>query len=135
MKVMKTQTCLGMVALLVFTISIAGCGSYSGSNMNTGQPKPTFLYTVNSDDATVSGFTVNPTNGALTSTGTAVAAGHNPEYPTASPNGKFLYVANTAITSNSISSYSIDQTTGVLTPTTPPTAKITNDSEPLGITV
>jgi 3-carboxy-cis,cis-muconate lactonizing enzyme. len=45
--------------------------------------------------------------------GTAVAAGTNPSSVTVDPSGKFAYAAN--VGDNTISVYTIDQTTGALT--------------------
>jgi YVTN family beta-propeller protein len=45
--------------------------------------------------------------------GTAVATGINPNSVTIDPSGKFVYAAN--YSSNTISVYTIDQTTGALT--------------------
>jgi len=104
-------------------------------NPTPSQANSKFLYVVNSIEETVLGFTINATTGALTQVGPATPAGDAPIYAAAAPNGKFLYVANGGTTSNNVSAYRIDPTTGVLTPTTPSTFKINGDSDPYGIVV
>src|SRR5260370_18843310 len=51
--------------------------------------------------------------GALSSIGTPVAAGIQPQSVIVDPSGRFAYVANNA--SSNVSMYTIDATTGVLT--------------------
>jgi YVTN family beta-propeller protein len=62
----------------------------------------------------VSLYTINPSNGVLTSTGT-LAAGTDPSSVGVDPTGRFAYVTNSG--SNNVSTYSIDAATGVLTAT------------------
>ena len=91
-----------------------------------------FVYTANSDDNTVSMFTVNPSTGVLTpATPPAVAAGWSPDGVTVHPSGKFVYAANQG--DDTISMYSVNSTTGVLTPMTP--ATIPTGFSPFAITV
>ena len=84
-------------------------------------PSGKFLYIPNFNDATISGFTVNLTTGALTAiSGSPFADGDTrPSAVAVSPNGKYLFVAN-ASTNNvgSTSLFSINSTTGALTPVT-----------------
>lgn len=78
----------------------------------------TNLYVANTVSNDISGFTINSTNGVLTPMAgspyaTGGMSGGNGMSLTASPNGKFLYVANQQ--SNTISVFSIDSVSGVLT--------------------
>ena len=57
-------------------------------------------------------YTINPTTGALKSTGT-IATGKDPVSVAVDPAGKFAYVANYG--SNDVSMYTISATTGALT--------------------
>ncbi len=91
-------------------------------------PQGRFVYTANSDDDSVSMFTINQTTGVLTPTTPASvstyipssnAQNSDPVNVTADPSGKFLYVVNGE--EDTISMFDINQTTGVLTPTTPAT--------------
>lgn len=76
---------------------------------------PHYAYVANSGDNTISGFSVNPTTGALTPIGSGpVAAGQGPVALATDPLGRFLYVANSV--SNNISAYTVDPSTGALNP-------------------
>jgi 6-phosphogluconolactonase len=73
-----------------------------------------FLY-VGSNGGGVSGFTINESTGALTAiSGSPFVAGNAPLAVAADTQGKFLYAAN--FLDNSISAFSIDANTGVLSP-------------------
>jgi 6-phosphogluconolactonase (cycloisomerase 2 family) len=73
-----------------------------------------FAYVANLNDNTVSGYTIDPTTGALAPiAGSPVPAGLAPEGVAVDPSGKFAYVANAA--SNNVSGYTIDPSTGALT--------------------
>jgi 6-phosphogluconolactonase (cycloisomerase 2 family) len=103
-------------------------------------PNPTvvhskFLYVVNSIENTVLGYVINAVTGTFTPVGPSVPADEAPIYAAASPDGKFLYVANAGASSRGVSGFHIDSATGVLTATTPSTFPITGSSEPLGIVV
>jgi 6-phosphogluconolactonase (cycloisomerase 2 family) len=91
-------------------------------------PLGRFVYTANSDDATVSMFTINQTTGVLTPTTPAsvstLVSGEpfsQPSFLTVDPQGKFLYVTVSLSVNAAVFMYSIDQTTGLLTPTSPAT--------------
>ena len=79
-----------------------------------------FAYVANQGSNDISAYTVNPTTGALTSiAGSPFPAGTNPflvqfAFLGIPPSPKFAYVANQG--SDDISAYTIDATTGVLTP-------------------
>ena len=77
----------------------------------------------------VSAYTISA-NGALTPVGAPVAAGTNPAAVSVDPSGRFVYLANLA--SNNISQFSINGTTGALTPLVPATVSA-GGSAPLGI--
>ncbi len=89
-------------------------------------PLGRFVYTANSDDSTVSMFTINQTTGVLTpTTPAAVSTVVNgepyaqPMFLTEDPGGKYLYVTESITNGSVILMYSIDQTTGFLTPLAP----------------
>src|ERR1700735_1641578 len=128
---MMRVTRLGSAILSFFVMGIAGCG---GMGMMTPPPgpactpatQPAFAYVLSTHPTDmVSMFTVNSCTGALTPTTPAsTATQFDPESMVVDHSGRFAYVAN--IVSNgsdlaTISMFTIDSTTGVLTPTTPPT--------------
>ena len=91
-------------------------------------PLGRFVYTANSDDATVSMFTINQTTGVLTPTSPAsvstMVPGNilwDPGFLTVDPSGKFLYLTESLTNNAAVLMFSIDQTTGLLTPTSPAT--------------
>lgn len=91
-------------------------------------PLGRFVYTANSDDATVSMFTINQTTGVLTPTTPASVSTmvpgqlySSPGFLTVDPTGKFLYVPSAVTTGAVVLMFNINQTTGVLTPTSPAT--------------
>ncbi len=81
----------------------------------TFDPKGRFAYvTDNNSPGNVLGFTVNAITGALTPVaGSPFLAGNSANSVVVDATGQFVYVAN--YSDASISAYSIDQTTGVLT--------------------
>jgi 6-phosphogluconolactonase len=86
-------------------------------------PDKNFLYTANLTSNTVSGYTVNHTNGVLTPVGQALAptpVGTQPISVGVDSSGHFLFVLNQGngtAGSSSISIFAIDTTRGILTPT------------------
>jgi len=113
--------------------------STSAASFNVGVIDPTgrFIYVTSSVDNSIYGFRItqtadNATNGALT----AVTPTFNPYTPTPALNsprwimtdraGKYVYVVNNG--GNTISEFSIDQTTGALSPL--PTPTIATDTGP-----
>ena len=101
------------------TISVAACKPAS--------PSP-FAYVLNDGDNTVSMYTVNSCTGALSpTTPPTVATGANAfgsEQMVVDPAGRFAYVANlmsNASDEATISMFTINSSTGVLTPTMPAT--------------
>ena len=96
-------------------LALVACGG-DGEGDGGGPPPPTsdvprFAYVANSNDNTVSIYTVNASTGQLRANG-YVAAGTQPSAIAVDPSGKFAYVANGQ--SASVSAYSINITTGVL---------------------
>ncbi|MGD0061706.1 MAG: beta-propeller fold lactonase family protein [Verrucomicrobiia bacterium] len=89
-------------------------------------PLGRFVYTANTDDSTVSMFTINQTTGVLTPTTPAsvstLVSGEmlsQPNFLTVDPTGKFVYVTALLSDDATVFMYTIDQTTGLLTPTSP----------------
>lgn len=76
------------------------------------------LYLASAGDAKVAGFAIDATTGALTAlAGSPYAAGTNAGgIPAFSPDGKNLYVVDQNSSGGAVSGYSIDATSGVLTP-------------------
>ena len=90
--------------------------------MHSANPKPPplpshqisrFVYVVNSIEETVSGFSIDVQSGMLTPVGACVATDDAPIYAAASPDGKFLYVANTGTDASNVSGYRINPSSGV----------------------
>ncbi len=91
-------------------------------------PLGRFVYTANTDDSTVSMFTINQTTGVLAPTKPAslstMISGEllsQPSFLTVDPTGKFLYVTASLSDGAAVFMFTINQTTGVLTPTSPAT--------------
>lgn len=91
-------------------------------------PLGRFVYTANSDDSTVSMFTINQKTGVLSPTTPASVSTlipgellSDPSFLTVDPTGKFLYVTASLSDGGAVFMYNIDQTTGLLTPTSPAT--------------
>jgi YVTN family beta-propeller protein len=74
-----------------------------------------FAYVANFGSNNVSGYTINPSTGALTAiAGSPFLAGSGPFSVAVDPSGKFAYVANND--SNNVSGYTINPSTGALAP-------------------
>lgn len=108
---MKKKLC-GLAALSLIAMVIpAGCGGGGG----TSSPSKTNAhraYVANAGAGTVTGYTIDQTSGALTSTGTTTV-GSLPDSVVADPQGRFAYVANTS--DNTVSAFAINGRTGELT--------------------
>lgn len=113
--------------LCLLTMSLAGCGGQSGLTTNSvPTPTPTpvfaspakFLYAANEVSASISGYSVNHSTGALTALpGFPVPSGVNPVFLTHDPLNKFLIVVD--IAANTLRVYGIDSNTGALTEVPP----------------
>ncbi len=103
-------------------------GAAAGTAVAAGQdprsvtvdPSGKFAYVANATANSISAYTINASTGALTeidqngaAAGTAVATELTPQSVTVDPSGKFAYAAN--LISNTVSAYTIDTSTGVLT--------------------
>jgi 6-phosphogluconolactonase len=96
-----------------------------------------WAYVVNSADNTVSQFSVSASGTLVATTVSPIATGGVPWNVTLSPDGKYAYVSNhgkTAPGGQTLSQYSIDATTGALSPLNPATLT-TAFPYPGGITV
>jgi 6-phosphogluconolactonase len=141
MKLIHLRT--AVLALLV--VLAASCGGGSSTVTPPGgacvpASPPEFAYVLNGDS--VSMYTVDSCSGSLTPTAPAtVATGSSPMQPipeqmAADPLGRFAYVANlvsNATDAATISMYTINPMTGVLTPTTP--ATVSTGFFPQGIAI
>lgn len=90
-------------------------------------PQGRFVYTANSDDSSVSMFTIDQTTGVLTPTTPASVSTlvpgeplSDPGFLTVDPKGRFLYVTALLSEDSAVFMYAINQTNGLLTPTSPP---------------
>lgn len=123
---------LRTVALGTLALLIAGCGSKTQPSIACTQALPLeFAYMLSNNSTAVSMFTINSCTGAFTATTPAmVSASVGPgqqgaEDMVADPLGRFVYVAN--LISNStpnqatIAMFTVNSSTGILTPTNPPT--------------
>lgn len=96
-------------------------------------PSGKFAYAVNQISNSVSGYTIDPLSGALSgidlngsASGTTIATRTSPFSIAITPDGQYAYVANAIETDSaicasgcgSVSTYSVDTTTGALTPIT-----------------
>jgi 6-phosphogluconolactonase len=133
---MKTKY-LRFAVLSPLILLAAGCGGGSSTSSTKVNPLPActpatpppHAYVLNGfSSATVSMYTVDSCTGALTPTTPAtVSTGGNEfgaEEMAVDPAGRFAYVANlmsNATDLATIAMYTIDSSTGVLTPTNPPT--------------
>jgi 6-phosphogluconolactonase len=123
-----------------FALLVAGLGCGGGSAPNavtippvpscTPSSKPAFAYALDGaiqagGDGAISTYTVDSCTGALTPSAPAtVATGSDPEDMAVDPSGRFAYAANLVSNASdeaTISMYTINPTTGTLTPTNPPT--------------
>jgi len=117
--------------LLILAVSCGGGNPTSELKpppLCTPSSKPAFAYVLNDGDNTISMFTVDSCTGHLAPTTPAtVATGANnfgSEEMAVDPAGKFVYVANLGSNATdlaTVSMYTINSSTGVLTPTTPAT--------------
>ena len=111
----------GVSSPVSFNIAAGGVGPASMAVDPTGR----FAYVANEGcpdafDGSVSMYTINPTDGTLTSAGPPVTSGDfGADSVAVDPSGKFVYVANwgEGNTAGSVSMYAINGTTGILTPT------------------
>ena len=111
----------GVSSPVSFNIAAGGVGPVSMAVDPTGR----FAYVANEGcpdafDGSVSMYTINPTDGTLTSAGPPVTSGDfGADSVAVDPSGKFAYVANwgEGNTAGSVSMYAINGTTGILTPT------------------
>jgi 6-phosphogluconolactonase len=129
-------TVLQTAVLCCFATLINGCGGgtlSSAPHPPAPECKPaaqaTFAYVLNgSSTDTISMYTVDSCTGALTpTTPTTIATGANvfgSEQMVVDPAGRFVYVANLMSNASdlaTISMFTVNSSTGVLTPTTPAT--------------
>jgi len=123
--------CLPTVIVSVLVLLAAGCGGDSAPTTPACVPAPTakFAYALTGiRGVNISMFTVDSCTGTFAATTPAsIATGPNQfgsEDMVADPLGRFVYVANlvsNVSSQSTISMYTINSATGVLTPTTPPT--------------
>ncbi len=122
--------CLGTASLSLLALLAIGCGGGNTTVLTSCTPSsaPEFAYALGYMGNTVSMYTVDSCTGGLTPTMPAtIPTGGNAfgaEGMVVDATGKFVYVANLMSNASdlaTISMYTIDSATGVLTPTTPAT--------------
>jgi len=129
------------------TVSVYSIDLTTGALSAVGTPVPTgtspyaiapspdgrYVYVGNEGSNSISGYAVNATTGALTKiVGSPFAAGTDPQalaFASIPSGGTYLYVANNG--SNTLSAYSVDASTGALTPL--PTATYVTGSSPAAV--
>lgn len=142
---MRTK-CFGTLALSLLILISASCGGGSSTPKSspivecTPSTTPEFAYVLNDADNTVAMYTVDSCSGSLTpSTPATVATGGNSfgaESMAVDPGGRFAYVANlisNAADLATISMYTVNPATGILTPTTPATVSTGYFPQGIGI--
>ena len=117
----------GSNSILAYTVNASTgslapiAGSYatgSGPVSATIDPSGQFLYIANQNSNNISAYTINSDNGALTPVrGSPFASGQGPASVAIDPSDKFAYVGNENDSpGGDVSGYTIDLTTGALTP-------------------
>lgn len=101
--------------------NVLGSPFDAGSNPATVTTDPAgkFLWAVNAAGGTISAFTVDQTSGVLSAVSGSPFAGGRLMLPfsiAVDPTGAFAYVTNSAPNSTTVSSFTIDRTTGALAP-------------------
>src|SRR5580704_16640365 len=135
---MRSANLPTLVALLPIAFFL-GCGnSASNPKACTALSTPNYAYVLNDGDNTISMYSVNSCTGALIpNTPASISTGANAfgsETMVVDPAGRFVYVANlgsNAVDLGTISMFTIDASTGLLTPTTP--AMVSTGFLPQGI--
>jgi 6-phosphogluconolactonase (cycloisomerase 2 family) len=122
------------IVIIAVTLNTLSCGTpglldpVNGSNSPTATPTSgtgALAFVTNFKAGNVTSFTRNTTTGVLKRTGVVAAgAASGPKGIVAAPSGDFVYVANNA--DDNIYEYSVNQTSGALTPLSP--AFISNGS-------
>ena len=100
-----------------------------------------FLYVPNLGSHDVSAYAINTTTGALTAIGAAVPTGNSPLSVSTDPTERFIYTSNSGFaaaplmpTAPSFSGYTINSTTGELSPVTGSPFFVTGTGTPAGST-
>ena len=91
---------------------------FDGENLTAEilvHPSGSFLYCSNRGHDTIASFSIDPSDGSLTSTGHATSGGKTPRNFGITPNGDYLVSANQD--SDDVITHTINPTTGRLTPT------------------
>ncbi len=124
-----TQSTGQLAPLSPSTITAQNAAQYAVVN-----PAGTYAYVVNVAANTVSMYSINQSTGRLTALSpSTVSTGTNPVFIVIHPTGTYAYIVNSSTSSggNSVSMYSINQSTGQLTALSP--ATIATGSQPYSI--
>ena len=117
-----------------YNVDVAGALSEVDAPLTTEEPRSItvepsgrFLYSVNWNSG-ISGYTINPVTGALTSMGAPLVAGESLYWALGiDPDGKFVYVVDGKI--SEIHAFAINQVNGALSPIGVPVPTTLNPSE------
>jgi 6-phosphogluconolactonase (cycloisomerase 2 family) len=110
-------------AISLDTTHIPVQGGEGNTNVGIIDPTGRFLYVIDDAGDTVFGFQISTTDGSLTPIAGMAPYTTNLDSPQSiqtDRSGKYLYIINNG-SSNDVSEYSIDQTSGALTPLATPT--------------
>lgn len=93
------------------------------------EPSGRYVYAVNEASDSVSIFSVNQSTGALTLQGVPVVVGTSADAVYTEPSGRFLYVSRQSTGSQELATYTIDATTGAITPVSDAVLAIPNAND------
>jgi len=107
--------CLALLSALLLGLFIAGCnGFFTSSNGGGGSSSAKFAYVANSGDDKIQGYTVNTSNGVLTSQETIATGGTKPVSVDINDAGTLLYAVDN--TSGDLAGFTINRSSsGALT--------------------
>lgn len=98
----------------VAVIAVSGCGGSSSTSPTNPLKNVALLYVVGQGSNAVQGFHIQASGELLSTSVTSFATNPRPVALALHPSTNFLYVAN--LTSNTVSGYNVDHTSGFLTP-------------------
>ncbi len=110
-------------------------GTGQGAGGLATDPAGKFLFVAESNTSQVAAFTINSTGQLTKVAGSPFAAGLFPVEAAVDRSGKFLYVSNNQDALGSISGYTINSSTGVLTPIPGSPFSTLVNGGPVGLTV
>ncbi len=116
----------------VVSSSNGGNGNTASATLTVVPPTPkAFVYLTNQNSNNVSQYLASSTGALFPLSPATVAAGSGPMAVAVAPDGKSVYVTNSA--SSTVSEYTIDPTTGTLSPKNPATVPAGGDPEAVAV--